>query len=771
MNASAPIWPEGRETEMNVFAGFRAVVDMPEADEVVLRIAASSVYRAFIDGAFCGHGPARAAHGYFRVDEWDLASRLAPGRHVIAFEVAGYNVNSYYLVNQPAFLQAELVADGQVLASTAGAGVHFAGTVLNARVQKAQRYSFQRPFTEVYRLAPGGDRWRADPDAAFKATDCPGLPEKRYLPRHVAYPTFDVRTATRHVSRGTVRTNEQPGHVFKDRSLTGIGPSLLGYRAEELDTIPSIEMQTLAIERHEDVGEALTPDTRLDLPANTFHVVDFGLNLTGFFGARVACTEKTRLLFVFDEILTNEGDVNFLRMGSAQLVTYELGPGTYELEAFEPYTLRYLKVLVLDGACRVSGVYIREYANPDAGKGRFQSSDERLNRIFEAGRQSSRQNSPDTFMDCPSRERAPWLCDSTFAARAAFALSGNTAVERNFFENYLLLERLNQLPEGMLPMCYPADHYDGVFIPNWALWFVVQLEEYLARSGDRPLADALKPKVLALFDYLRKFKNADGLLEKLDSWVFVEWSRANEFVQDVNYPTNMLYAGALDAAHRVYGLPDCAAEAKAVRDVIKRQSFDGEFFVDNALRQDNDLVVTRNRSEVCQYYAFFFGVATPETHPDLWRVLRNEFGPRRKQSGAYPEVHMANFFVGDLLRLDLLARFGHVQQFVDESIEFLLCMAEQTGTLWEHDTAAASCCHGFGAHICHQYYRDVLGLRRIDPTNKTVEVQLPDLELQWCDGEVPVPDGVIKMRWWKKDGAIRHEVAVPRCYRVNVQKS
>ena len=93
------------------------------------------------------------------------------------------------------------------------------------------------------------------------------------------------------------------------------------------------------------------------------------------------------------------------------------------------------------------------------------------------------------------------------------------------------------LPAGMLPMCYPADHYDGVFIPNRALWFVVQLEEYLARSGDRAAVEALRPKALALFDYFKRFENSEGLLEKLEGWVFVEWSAANEFVQDVNYST------------------------------------------------------------------------------------------------------------------------------------------------------------------------------------------------------------------------------------------
>ena len=107
-------------------------------------------------------------------------------------------------------------------------------------------------------------------------------------------------------------------------------------------------------------------------------------------------------------------------------------------------------------------------------------------------------------MDCPSRERAGWLCDSFFTARGAADLCGNTPVERNFFENFLLPERFAHLPDGMLPMCYPADHNDGVFIPNWALWFVVQLEEYLRRSGDRQMVEPLRPRVLSLFEYFER---------------------------------------------------------------------------------------------------------------------------------------------------------------------------------------------------------------------------------------------------------------------------
>ncbi len=152
-----------------------------------------------------------------------------------------------------------------------------------------------------------------------------------------------------------------------------------------------------------------------------------------------------------------------MRLDCANIVTYELGPGDYVLESIEPYTMRYLKVIALEGACEVREVGLREYVNPDTQEARFTATDDRLNTLFRAGVETFAQNAVDVFMDCPSRERAGWLCDSFFTARVAKDLSGDTAVERNFVENFSLPASFPHLPPGMLPMCYPADHYDGVW--------------------------------------------------------------------------------------------------------------------------------------------------------------------------------------------------------------------------------------------------------------------------------------------------------------------
>mgnify|MGYP001155346660 CR=1 FL=1 len=54
---------------------------------------------------------------------------------------------------------------------------------------------------------------------------------------------------------------------------------------------------------------------------------------------------------------------------------------------------------------------------------------------------------------------------------------------------------------------------------------------------------------------------------------------------------------------------------------ITEKSFDGHFFVDNAVYRDGVPVNTENHSEHCQYGAFFFGIADREHFSELWDEL------------------------------------------------------------------------------------------------------------------------------------------------------
>lgn len=689
---AVPVWAEGRETEKNLTLSFREVVSVRKDREAIVRLAASTDYRLTVNGAFVAHGPCVAAHDFYRVDCYKVD--LKKGENVIAVEVAGYNEPSYYLLDQPSFLQAEVLVGKKCLAST---GKDFKAYELGQRRADVPKFSFQRPFMEEYSIDEDFGDWKNDPEWAGTASvNLVRQPEKTLIVRRVAYPDYRLHDA-------------------------------------------------------EKISE---------------NVYKFKTNSSGFLRLKLRASDSTRIRVVFDELLKEDGHVNDRRMGFESCMIYNLDAGEYSLESFEPYTMQYAEIRTESGSCEVEGVSMRDYCNSQVSRAIFESSSEDLNKIFEAARETLRQNSLDIFMDCPSRERAGWLCDSYFTSRVAFDFSGDTRIEDNFLENFILPERFKDIDEGMLPMCYPSDHWNHNYIPNWAMWFVLELEEYLGRSGNRAFVDSARDRVYALVDYFKRYLNEDGLLEKLDKWVFVEWSPANSFVQDVNYPTNMLYAAMLRSAGNLYGDQALQEQSEKVMEAIRKQSYDGTFFRDNAVRKDGILIPAGNRTEVCQYYAFFLGTATPELYPELWSKLKDDFGPVRHTDNPYPDVHFANAFIGNYLRLEILSREGLVKQLLNESIAEYKKMEEITGTLWENMTPTASCNHGFASHLAHVFFRDVLGVYKVDPVAKKVTLRLTDCGLEHCKGSIPLGNGSIDLEWTNQDGKFEHTISVPKGYTV-----
>ncbi len=691
-----PVWSEGREKEQNLTLSFREVVNVGRVSkQVVIRLTASCDYRLRVNGEFVAHGPCVAAHDFYRIDIYDLKPYLRRGRNVVAIEVAGYNCPSYYLLDQPSFLQAEVEIDGVVVAAT---GRDFVAYAFGQRVADVPKFSFQRTYSEVYNLDSHYNDWATDKE--WRTDVAPErLVSQNYkalLPRGVAYPDYRLHSAK------------------------------------------CIDGRTL---------------------------YKFATNSSGFLRAKVKVAKPTQLMFRFDEILGKDGRVMKRRLGWRSYLVYNLEVGEYELESFEPYTMQYVEVFAEEGAVKVEEISMRDYCNSDCHRAKFESSNADLNFIFEAARETYRQNALDIYMDCPSRERAGWLCDSYFTGRVEFALSGKSRIERNFIENFLLPTEFKDIDNGMLPMCYPADHRNHNYIPNWAMWFVLELEEYLKRTGDRVTIDRARTRVYELVAFFRPYLNEDGLLEKLPKWVFIEWSHANKLVQDVSYPSNMLYAEMLDTVSRLYGDKSLAEQAAAIRKEILRQSFDGEYFVDNALRNEKgELVLSGEHTEVCQYYVYFFGVASPESHPALWARLRDEVVPGRVERGLYSDLHPINAFIGSYLRLELLSRCGLSKQILDESIATYKSMATRTGTLWESLRANASCNHGFASHLTNVLYRDVLGVYEVLPCERKVRLRFIDSGLEWCKGSIPVGDEQIDVEWRQRNGEFNVKISLPEGY-------
>ena len=92
-----PVWAKGLEKEKNITLGLYKNIRC-ESGSAILKIAASGFYKVFVNGKFTYFGPARCAHGYYRVDEIKLP--LKNGVNHIAIETVNYYVNSFYALMQ-----------------------------------------------------------------------------------------------------------------------------------------------------------------------------------------------------------------------------------------------------------------------------------------------------------------------------------------------------------------------------------------------------------------------------------------------------------------------------------------------------------------------------------------------------------------------------------------------------------------------------------------------------------------------------------------------
>ena len=502
------------------------------------------------------------------------------------------------------------------------------------------------------------------------------------------------------------------------------------------------------------------------LQKNQFVTFKNDVSLTGFINLKIEAKENSLIYILFDEINTNNDEhlpanICFYRNTTHNIVTYELEKGVYELCSFEPYTAKYIRVVCLDGCIDIKKLGIIKYENPDK-KISYGFKDKKITKIFDAAINTFVQNSVDILTDCPSRERAGWLFDSFFSAEAEQYITGKNVVEKSFLACYLNYKKTSYIPKGMIPMCYPADfNMKESFIPNWSMWYVLELDRYYKRTGDKKLIDDSFKNIKGLLKYFSKFENEYGLLENLNGWIFVEWSACNDLnhVCGVNFPSNMLYSLFLITCGKLLNDANLINKGKNLRKVINELSFDGQFYVDNSTRVNGVLTKTNNLTETCQYYAFYTGIAIIEEKPELFKVLMNCFGPSRDFTNTYPNVSKSNTLPGDYLRLILLNRFGHRNLAAKEAIKYFYNMALITGTLWEREDTSCSLNHCFTSYIINIILNSYFGLLEINKKDHKVLINKKSLKIS-ANVSIPVDDNYLILV--KNNGDL--QVILPKGY-------
>lgn len=619
-----------------------------KGNEDNLFLACSDTFTIYFDEQFVSYGPERTAAGYARIKELQLPK----GVKEITILVFRYGFPNFEVDDQEGFFAFEAKSGKQVVGDSNNLEAYSSSKFIN----RSCKYSFQRGFVERFDL----NKEKLTP---LKIIDVGYKKELKGVGDTCAYNRLNFVFQGKQIFNGF--NHLKMPHYMNNPAFKEIN--------------------------NYDVQKEFIDETKTG-----YFVHDYDLKeiKSGLIDIEINSKEDGKAFVVFDEYL-DDNEWMFGRSSCNDLITIDVKKGHHHIITSAVYCLRFLSIItnIQDIEFKLGFILIQNDKVPYPKK----TGNKKIDTILEAACNTYKQNAVDIYTDCSGRERGGWLCDSYFTSLTEYTLTGKNDVERCFLENFILGE-YPEIEKGMLPMLFPAT--DTTFIPNWAMFFVLELEQYYLRTKDRSLVEQAKDKVLGLTKYFEQFENEYGLLENLHSWVFVEWSAAGteEYVKGVSFATNMLYKAMLEAISHLYNDDSYQTKANIVKDNINKLSFNGKLYVDNAIRVNGQLqIIKEHTSETCQYYALFFGINDDR---NFINFIKDNFGPLRKE-GAYPEVAPSNSFIGNYLRFLWLKKLGEKERIKKECLDYFYEMAKCGNTIWEKNVPNASCNHGFASSIIY----------------------------------------------------------------------
>lgn len=147
---------------------------------------------------------------------------------------------------------------------------------------------------------------------------------------------------------------------------------------------------------------------------------------------------------------------------------------------------------------------------------------------------------------------------------------GDLSVEKDFLENFMLTDG-KAYERGFFPEVYPGRKrkMSDIGISNWSYWLLLELEEYVHRSGDRAFVEKSRERVSACVEGMLSYRGESGLLENLPDQ-FVDWSIANKpfNLYPISVANNCLAVYALEKMAELYGVENWKKAAEEMRSTI-----------------------------------------------------------------------------------------------------------------------------------------------------------------------------------------------------------
>jgi hypothetical protein len=375
----------------------------------------------------------------------------------------------------------------------------------------------------------------------------------------------------------------------------------------------------------------------------------------------------------------------------------------------------------------------------------------RLEKILRIGWRTARLNAWETYTDCPYYEQLQYIGDTRIEAMVSYYNSGDDRLARNAID---LLDH-SRLAEGVTLSRYPT--HDTQIIPTFSLWYIGMLHDYWMYRGDSNFIRSKLTGERAILHFFSRYQGADGSVAHLPYWTFVDWADGKGWnfgvppvgedgssaIIDLQLLWAYQWAEAMEAR---LGLRDFAVlyhnKIRQLKQTIRRKYWD----------QARGLYADTEDKTLFSQHANSLALLTGMVKGAGMRALGEKLlhDTTLTQCSIYFKYYLNQALVKAGLGNDYLNWLGI---WSDNMKMGLTTWAESSNLPYSR-----SDCHAWGSSPNIEFFRTVLGIDSDGPGFRKIKIEPHLGTLTSVSGEMPHPDGKIRVRY--RLGKKRWKIAV-----------
>ena len=729
--------PDIEGDEQGVYLFKKEIECAEQPASFVINISADNRYVLYVNGKVVGRGPARGDLNRWLFETLDIAPYLKAGKNQLGVKV--WNMGALKPLAQISH-QTGLIIQGN---SKKEEAINTDNTWM---VTRDEAYSFYKisHLRRFYAAGPGekfsGNKhpwlWQTSSETIWKAAKAGkngmslrSLTSTGKPDGHLLYPSALPMMEAKKQSFKTVRR------------IDGISSADALLKQAGAVTIPANSTVKILL----DQGELTNAYPQLYYSKGA--------------GSNVKITYAESLFYPEDGKPTfNKGnrDVVDGKVMWGNYDTIEVDGGENRL--FEPLWWRCFRYVELEITTKDEPLVLEKMeseftAYPLELKAKFECDNPMLSEVFDVSWRTQRLCAGETFFDCPYYEQLQYTGDTRIQGLITAYSSGDTVLWKDAITDYYD----SRFPFGLTQSRYPSSQTQ--IIATFSLVWITMVHDYMMHCQDDQFIQKMIPAILDILYWYDERTESNGMLGRLESWLFVDWVDAwplgsPPLTNEKKYSAviGLQYVYTIQKAVEIfekYGMPGLKKQWAEKAEITQKS------ILANCWDDDKQLLADTPDKDKFSQHANILAVLTnaiesAEQQELLLRTMKDE--------SLEPSSYYFDFYL-----VEALKKAGLADMYLSTLSPLKELIEKGLTTFPEKADPTRSDCHAWSASPAYYFFSLICGIEPATPGFKTVRIEPHLGDLEWVEGTIPHRLGEIKVSLKKKvNNGISGSVILPK---------